>query len=272
MLYICATPIGNLEDITLRVLKTLKEVDYIACEDTRRTLKLLNHFEIRNKLISLNEHNEFSKKEGIIQDLVDGKNVALVSDAGMPGIQDPGRLLILEAIKSNIPYTVLPGASAAITALVGSGLGQDEFVFLGFLPRKKSERMNVLQKYLPLNREIILYEAPHRFAKLLEDIHQVFGNRNLVIVREISKKFEEYIHTNAEEALEKHSQIKGEIVLIIQRGKDVQAKEYTDQEIMAFAREYFAQGENTKDIVKQLVSEKGIPKNLAYELTLKVTR
>ena len=147
MLYICATPIGNLEDITLRVLNTLKEVDYIACEDTRRTVKLLNHYNITKKLVSVNEHTEYDKKDAIIKDLEAGMNVALVSDAGMPGIQDPGRLIIEQAIAHKIPYTVLPGATAFVTALVGSGLCKDEFLFLGFLPRKKQERISLLKKY-----------------------------------------------------------------------------------------------------------------------------
>ncbi len=271
MLYICATPIGNLEDITLRVLNTLKEVDYIACEDTRRTVKLLNHYNITKKLVSVNEHTEYDKKDAIIKDLEAGMNVALVSDAGMPGIQDPGRLIIEQAIAHKIPYTVLPGATAFVTALVGSGLCKDEFLFLGFLPRKKQERISLLKKYSEFDREIVVYEAPHRLEKLLDSLWEVFGNRKIVISRELSKKYEEYIFTDIEEAIKKHSTLKGELVIIIERKQETSEDDYEEEDIYRLARQFYAQGLKTKEIASRLVDETHISKNKAYEMALDVS-
>lgn len=271
MLYICPTPIGNLEDITIRVLNTLKDVDYIACEDTRRTIKLLNHYGISKKLISFNQHTEFSKKNTIIEDLVLGKNIALVSDAGMPGIQDPGRLLIKSAIEHKIPYTVLPGATAFVTALVGSGLCEDEFLFLGFLPRKDSDRRATLKKYIHFDREIVLYEAPHRLKKLLETVQEIYGNRQIVISREVSKKHEEYLFTSVEEAIEKHAEVKGELVIIIQRKAETETT-INEAEIRQRIEKYLQQGMRTKELTKQLVLEMGIAKNYAYEMILKISK
>ncbi len=271
MLYICATPIGNLEDITLRVLNTLKEVDYIACEDTRRTVKLLNHYNITKKLVSVNEHTEYDKKDAIIKDLEAGMNVALVSDAGMPGIQDPGRLIIEQAIAHKIPYTVLPGATAFVTALVGSGLCKDEFLFLGFLPRKKQERISLLKKYSEFDREIVVYEAPHRLEKLLDSLWEVFGNRKIVISRELSKKYEEYIFTDIEEAIKKHSTLKGELVIIIERKQETSEDDYEEEDIYRLAQQFYAQGLKTKEIASRLVDETHISKNKAYEMALDVS-
>ena len=271
MLYVCPTPIGNLEDITIRVLNTLKDVDYIACEDTRRTIKLLNHYGIAKKLVSVNQHTEFNKKDAIIQDLLEGKNIALVSDAGMPGIQDPGRLLIKSAIENNIAYTVLPGATAFVTALVGSGLCEDEFLFLGFLPRKSSERLAILKKYIDFDREIVLYEAPHRLKKLLETLLQVYGNRKIVLSRELSKKYEQYLFTSVEEAIEKYFEIKGELVIIIER--NIEAKTMIDEnEIIESIKRHVKTGMKTKEIVNQIVLETGVAKNYAYEMILKVSK
>ncbi len=271
MLYICATPIGNLEDITLRVLNTLKEVDYIACEDTRRTVKLLNHYNITKKLVSVNEHTEYDKKDAIIKDLEAGMNVALVSDAGMPGIQDPGRLIIEQAIAHKIPYTVLPGATAFVTALVGSGLCKDEFLFLGFLPRKKQERISLLKKYSEFDREIVVYEAPHRLEKLLDSLWEVFGNRKIVISRELSKKYEEYIFTDIEEAIKKHSTLKGELVIIIERKQETSEDDYEEEDIYRLAQQFYAQGLKTKEIASRLVDETHISKNKAYEMALDIS-
>ena len=271
MLYICATPIGNLEDITLRVLNTLKEVDYIACEDTRRTVKLLNHYNITKKLVSVNEHTEYDKKDAIIKDLEAGMNVALVSDAGMPGIQDPGRLIIEQAIAHKIPYTVLPGATAFVTALVGSGLCKDEFLFLGFLPRKKQERISLLKKYSEFDREIVVYEAPHRLEKLLDSLWEVFGNRKIVISRELSKKYEEYIFTDIEEAIKKHSTLKGELVIIIERKQETSEDDYEEEDIYRLAQQFYAQGLKTKKIASRLVDETHISKNKAYEMALDIS-
>lgn len=272
MLYICPTPIGNLEDITIRVLNTLKEVDYIACEDTRRTIKLLNHYGITKKLVSVNQHTEFEKRNRIIRDLEEGKNIALVSDAGMPGIQDPGREIIRLAIECKIPYTVLPGATAFVTALVGSGLCEDEFLFLGFLPRKSSERVAMLRKYAYFDREIVLYEAPHRLNKLLQDLQQVYGNRNIVLTRELTKKYEEYIFTNIDEAIDKYSNLKGEFVVIVGRKEETGEIEISEADLLKKAQELFSQGLKTKEITKKLMDEIGISKNSAYTIALQVSR
>ncbi|MDO4710409.1 MAG: 16S rRNA (cytidine(1402)-2'-O)-methyltransferase [Peptostreptococcaceae bacterium] len=266
MLYICATPIGNLEDITIRTLNVLKSVDYILCEDTRRTLKLLNHYDIKKKLVSMNEHTEFKKKERILDDLKNGMDIALVSDAGMPGIQDPGQLLIRSLIEDQLPYTVLPGPSAMITALVGSGLSQDEFLFLGFLPRKMNERIQILNKYKDFVGEVILYEAPHRFSKLLEDILSIWGDRTIVIAREISKKFEEYDHTTVNEAL-RRQEIKGELVLIIKR-PDIPKDLTSEQDLQLLIKQLLDQGIRTKEIAKKIAELSGISKNQAYDLVV----
>ncbi len=271
MLYICATPIGNLEDITIRTLNILNAVDYIVCEDTRRTLKLMNHYKIKKRLVSVNEHSEFHKKNRIIEDLKEGKEIALVSDAGMPGIQDPGILIIQEAIKNNLKYTVLPGASALITAIVASGINQDEFLFLGFLPRKHSERTKLLEKYAHIFCEAVLYEAPHRFLKLAEDIYSVWGDREIVIIREISKAFEEYLHTTIREVLDTRMEIKGEIVLIVKRKKEEQSS-YSDEDLLALAKKFQKEGLHSKEISKKISELTGISKKRAYDLTLQINK
>ena len=189
MLYVCPTPIGNLEDITLRVLRTLKEVDLIAAEDTRRTVKLLNHYEIKTPLISLHEHNEAARVDFLLEQLRAGKQIALVSDAGMPGISDPGRLLINAVIEAGIPCTVLPGATAAVTAYVQSGILSDQFLFYGFLPRRGSERQAELVRLAQIPYPIVLYEAPHRLVETLSDLHRCLGNRRASVSRELTKKF-----------------------------------------------------------------------------------
>ncbi|MGL5440837.1 MAG: 16S rRNA (cytidine(1402)-2'-O)-methyltransferase, partial [Filifactoraceae bacterium] len=193
MLYICPTPIGNLEDITIRTLNILNEVDLICCEDTRHSLKLLNHFNIKSKLISLHEHNEKQRVDYIIDILKSGENIALISDAGMPGISDPGALVIRSVMEENLDYTVLPGASAAIVAAVGSTLASDGFLFLGFLPRKSKDRLAFLDKYKHVDKALIFYESPHRIKEMVQDLLKVFnGNRKVALVREISKRYEEY--------------------------------------------------------------------------------
>ena len=269
MLYVCATPLGNLEDITLRTLRVFRKVDYILCEDTRRTIKLLNHYEIKKRLVSMNEHTEFHKKNFVIEDLKEGKSIALVSDAGMPGIQDPGQMLIREVIKNKLEYTVLPGPSAMITAIVGSGWCEDEFLFLGFLPRKKKERQALLMKHRSIEAELILYEAPHRFPNLLEDALEILGDREIIICRELSKKFEEYIHTTLSEALNERSEIQGELVIIIKRSQG--AEEWTENELLFLVND-LASSLSSKEVAKELMKRTGISKNRAYELSLRVKK
>src|SRR5690625_666333 len=227
-LYIVPTPIGNLEDITFRALSILKKVDYIAAEDTRNTRKLLNHFEINKPLISYHEHNKRERTGKVIKDLVEeGKAIALVSDAGMPAISDPGTDLVQEAIKENIDVVVLPGANAALTALVGSGLKTDQFLFYGFLPRKNKEITEVLEKLEQLPATLIFYESPYRIKQTLQKVYEQLGNRRVAIARELTKRFEEYIRGPIKEVIAwtKEKDIKGEVCLIVEGGSGKTSEE-----------------------------------------------
>jgi len=217
MLYIVATPIGNLKDITLRAIEILKSVDLIACEDTRRTKILLDHYGIKTPTTSYFQHNRFIKGEYILKLLRQGKNVALVSDAGMPGILDPGYNLINAAIKNNIAITVIPGAAAFVNALVLSGRPTHEFMFVGFLPTRSGARRNRLKELAQLNCTVVFYESCHRILATLEDIQQVFGERQIVVARELTKKFEEIKRANPKDILGSLCKKKprGEYVVVI---------------------------------------------------------
>lgn len=216
ILYICPTPIGNLGDITIRALNILKSVDLIAAEDTRHTLKLLNHFEIQKPLISYHEHNKRTKGEVLVNKLLEGENIALVSDAGMPGISDPGADMIKLCIEEGIAFEVLPGATASILALVASGLDTTKFTFEGFLDRDKKKRKERLQRIKREDRTLVFYEAPHRITSTLEDILNIFGNRKAVIGRELTKRYEEFIRGNITELIDylNINPPKGEMVLL----------------------------------------------------------
>ena len=200
-LYLCATPIGNLEDITLRVLRILQEVDLIAAEDTRNSVKLLNHFDIHTPMTSYHEYNKYDKAKELIEKMRQGKNIALITDAGTPGISDPGEELVRMCAEEGIEVTSLPGASACITALTLSGLSTRRFAFEAFLPADKKERQAVLQELPEETRTLILYEAPHRLRKTLEELYQTLGNRRMTICRELTKKYETAFRTNLEEAI-----------------------------------------------------------------------
>jgi len=216
-LYLVATPIGNLEDITLRALRILKEVDQIACEDTRHTLKLLNHFEIHKPLVSYHEHNEITRAPELVHAMEQGASVALVSDAGMPLVSDPGFRLVSLAIRHQIPVIPIPGASALLTALAASGLPNEEFLFLGFLPARSSERHRALEHLRIENRTIILYEAPHRIAETLSDALAILGDRPACLAREVTKIHEEFRRGTLfalVQSLEEHP-VRGEITLIL---------------------------------------------------------
>lgn len=213
-LFVVSTPIGNLGDITLRALETLKSVDLIACEDTRHTLQLLNHFEIKKSLISYHQHSKDSKVEQIISSILDGKNVAIVTDAGTPGVSDPGEILIRSAIENEIEVEPIPGVSAAITALSISGLSTDEFIFIGFLPHKKG-RQTKLRELATLNRTIILYESPFRIIKLLNELLEFVGDREVSVSRELTKKFEQTYRGKISKILPEIKE-KGEFVVIIE--------------------------------------------------------
>ena len=219
-LYIVATPIGNLEDITLRALRVLKEVDLIAAEDTRHTLQLLNHFEISKPLISNHRHNEEEKSSVLIEKLKSGKNIALVSDAGTPGICDPGEEVIKKCIEEGITVVPIPGACAMINSLICSGIDTNEFTFLGFLPLNKKLRKTKLDEIEKSNKTIIIYEAPHKLEKTLNDLKEILdADRKIVLAREITKIHEEFIRGNIDYLLSKIPEIKGEIVLIIDKAK-----------------------------------------------------
>ncbi len=223
-LYVVATPIGNLEDITLRALRVLKEVDLIACEDTRQTRKLLDHYGIQTRTISYHEHNEMTRAAELIVNLEQGGRLALVSDAGMPCISDPGYRLITLAIRHHVPVIPVPGASAFVAALVASGLPTDSFKFNGFLPARRGQRRNELEKVRDASRTVIYYEAPHRIIETLGDVVAVMGgSRHVVIAREVTKLHEEFIRGRADEVLEQlreRGDVKGEITLLIGRAAE----------------------------------------------------
>lgn len=269
-LYICATPIGNLEDITLRVLKILKEVDFIAAEDTRHTIKLLNHYDIKNNLISYHGHNEKRRSSQIIEKLISGESCALVSDAGMPGISDPGAVIIKEAILNNVEVVVLPGATAFVSALVMSGFETDRFVFEGFLPHKRGDKISALEKIYNENRTIIFYESPHRLIDTLKAMIAVFGSRQLSVSREITKKFEETVRGDLGEVLDyfEGKEIKGEFVLVV-KGNEAPIKEVSI-DIDKYLIELLDAGMTKKDAVNYLVKTYRLNKNDVYKKSLEI--
>lgn len=267
ILYICPTPIGNLEDITLRTLRVLEEVDLIAAEDTRHTLKLLNHYNIKKPLTSYHEHNKVEKGKMLIEKLKEGIDIALVTDAGMPGISDPGEDIIRLAINNQVNIVALPGASALITGLVLSGLSTDKFVFEGFLSSKKKARREELKSLKEERRTIILYEAPHRVLDLLKDMKDILGNRRLAIARELTKIHEEVFRGNILEAIQKFEEEKprGEFVLIIE-GTQIQEEDpYKDISIKEHIKLYMEEGLSKRDAVKKVADIRGISKNLVYK-------
>jgi len=277
ILYICGTPIGNLEDITLRALKILKEVKLIAAEDTRHTKKLLNHYQINTKVTSYYEYNKFKKATYLVEILKNGQDIALVSDAGMPGISDPGYVLINLALKNNIKIIPVPGVSALITALVVSGLPADKFVFEGFLPRKIKERKRYFKSIENEERTIIFYEAPHRLKRALKDMLDILGERKIVIARELTKRYEEIIRGKLSQVLTEIStkEIKGEITLVVQGGIKKKGNDIIDFLIKeCIIEEYLnklkKQGYSDKDIIKIAQEKLNIPKNLIYKKLLEM--
>ena len=277
ILYICGTPIGNLEDITLRSLKILKEVNLIAAEDTRHTLKLLNHYQINTKVTSYYEYNKFKKAPYLVEILKNGQDIALVSDAGMPGISDPGYVLIDLALKNNIKIIPVPGVSALITALVVSGLPTDKFVFEGFLPRKIKERKRYFKSIENEERTIIFYETPHRLKKALKDMLEILGDRKVVIARELTKLYEEIIRGKLSQVLTEIStkEVKGEITLIVQGGikkKENSSTDFLIKEciIEEYLKKLKNQGYSNKEIIKITQEKLNIPKNLIYKKLLEM--
>lgn len=271
-LYICPTPIGNLEDITLRTLRILREVDIIAAEDTRHTIKLLNHYDIKKPLTSYHEHNIREKGIELIDKLKSGVNIALLSDAGMPGISDPGEDLIHLAIDEDIEVIVLPGPTASIAALVASGLSTDKFVFEGFLSSRKKQRIEELKALKDEKRTMIIYESPHRLLDALANMLEILGNRNIAIIRELTKIYEEIFRGDIEQGILKFSSqiIKGEFVLIIEGNKE-ETKEL-DIDIEKELLKYINQGLSKKESVKMVVKEFNLSKNEVYQKSLELDK
>lgn len=265
-LYIVATPIGNLEDITLRALKILKEVDLIAAEDTRQTLKLLNYYEINKPLISYHRHNEDVKSGILIEKLKNGENIALVSDAGTPGICDPGEEVIKKAIDENIEVIPVPGACAMINALICSGISTKEFEFFGFLPLNKKLRKEKLNEIKNSNKTVIIYEAPHKMKSTLVDLKEILEDRNIVLARELTKIHEEFIRKNIDELLNDIDKLKGEMILIIERNS-VTENEENKLNILSLEEHYKFyenKGLNKKEIIKKIAKDRNLNKNEIY--------
>ncbi len=275
-LYICATPIGNLEDITIRVLNTLKEVDLIAAEDTRHSFNLLKHYNITTPMTSYHKHNKKRKGQDLILKLKEGLNIALITDAGTPAISDPGADLVKLAYKYGIKVYSLPGATACITALTLSGLNTRRFVFEGFLPKGNKERKRVLKELTKEPRTIILYEAPHRLLKTLTELNEYLGDRRITILRELTKKYEEVIQTSIEEAIKLYEkeEVRGEIVLVIE-GKSWEEQDYESQEewlslsIKEHMNHYKKLGIDKKEAMKMVAKDRGVPKREIYNELLK---
>lgn len=265
-LYIVATPIGNLGDITLRAIEILKKVDIIAAEDTRHTLKLLNHLGISKPLISNHRHNEEIKTEQLVEKILEGQDMAVVSDAGTPGICDPGEVLIKKCIEEEIDVIPIPGACAFINALIASGIDTKEFTFLGFLPLNKKLRKEKLHKVEKSKETIILYEAPHKIMSTLKDLEQILEDRQIVLARELTKLHEEFIRGNAREIIEKAENLKGEIVLIIEANKKVDIN--TNFETMSLEEHYKLyekQGLEKKEIIKRIAKDRNLSRNEIYQ-------
>ncbi|MFZ0955492.1 MAG: 16S rRNA (cytidine(1402)-2'-O)-methyltransferase [Candidatus Sulfotelmatobacter sp.] len=279
-LYLVATPIGNLEDITLRALRVLKEVDVIACEDTRQTQKLLNHYAIATRTTSYHEHNELRRAAELVKELQEGASVALVTDAGMPGISDPGYRLIALAIRHHVPVVPVPGASAFLAALVASGLPTDSFRFSGFLPAKRGERRAALEAVKASPRTQVFYEAPHRVVEALEDVVEVLGeSRHVVIAREVTKLYEEFLRGRAGEVLEtlkSRDRVKGEITLLIGKAEESDARGAEDaacpeqsRRVRPSVRQRIEQimaeeKVDEKSALKKVARERGVSKSEAY--------
>jgi 16S rRNA (cytidine1402-2'-O)-methyltransferase len=269
-LYIVATPIGNLQDVTFRAVHVLKEVDLIAAEDTRHSQVLLNYYEIRTPLTSYHEHNERSKARELVERLRQGQSVALLCDAGTPGISDPGYRLVLEAIGAGVEVIPLPGASALTAALSAAGLPTDRFVFEGFLPAKKQERRRTLEALKQDMRTLVFYEAPHRIKETLVDMEEIFGDREIAIGREISKVHEEFLRGTLRQVLERLEQrnVKGEITLVVHGATN--RPPVSEEELISEMRHLAQTGIGVKDMSELLGARHGISKREVYRLALRL--
>ena len=278
-LYLCATPIGNLEDMTFRAVRTLKEADLIAAEDTRNSIKLLNHFEIRTPMTSYHEYNKIEKGRKLIDLLLEGKNIALITDAGTPGISDPGEELVKMCHEAGVTVTAVPGAAACVTALTISGLPTRRFAFEAFLPSDKKERRDVLEELKDETRTIVLYEAPHRLVKTLEELRETLGDRQVSVCRELTKKHETVYQSTLGEACTYYQshEPRGECVLVIQaksreelrRQSQRKWEEMSLEEHMAY---YTDQGVDRKEAMKKVAKDRGVSKREVYQALLREER
>ena len=274
-LYLVATPIGNLEDMTYRAVRILSEVDLIAAEDTRNSIKLLNHFEIRTPMTSYHEFNKYDKAAWLVAQMQQGKNVACITDAGTPGISDPGEELVRQCYAAGISVTALPGACACVTALTASGQATRRFCFEAFLPSDKKERKQVLEELVNETRTIVLYEAPHRLLRTLEELQETLQNRRLTICRELTKKHETFFQTTLEEAIARYQvqEPKGECVLVIE-GKsrkeleEAKQKQWEELTIAEHMEVYLSKGMSKKDAMKQVAQDRGVGKREIYQALL----
>ncbi len=271
-LYLCATPIGNLEDITLRVLRTLKEVDLIAAEDTRNSIKLLNHFDIKTPMTSYHEFNKIEKAHQLVEKLQAGTNIALITDAGTPGISDPGEELVKIAYEAGIEVTSLPGPAACVTALTLSGLSTRRFAFEAFLPKDKKERKRILEELKQETRTIVIYEAPHHLIKTLEELRTALGNRPITLCRELTKKYEEAQRTTLDEVLEyyKDREPRGEYVLVLggktkEEVEKERKKEWETLSIEEHMKLYEEKGVSHKEAMKLVAKDRGVSKRDIYQ-------
>ena len=274
-LYLCATPIGNLEDITFRVIRTLKEADVIAAEDTRNSIKLLNHFEIKTPLTSYHEFNKYDKAKVLVNRMLEGENVALITDAGTPGISDPGEELVKQCYEAGIEVTSLPGAAACITALTLSGLSTRRFAFEAFLPNDKKEKAAILEELKTETRTIIIYEAPHRLKKTIAELYAALGNRRMTAVKELTKLHENVFVTNFKEALAyyEENEPRGEYVLVIEGKKIEELKKekeasFKEMDINEHMKLYMDKGMDKKEAMKAVAVDRGIPKREVYKMLL----
>ncbi|MBS3678636.1 16S rRNA (cytidine(1402)-2'-O)-methyltransferase [Ornithinibacillus massiliensis] len=270
-LYVVPTPIGNLEDITYRALSVLKSVSVIAAEDTRNTKRLLNHFEISTSLISYHEHNKIGRENQLLEKLAGGESIALVSDAGMPAISDPGYEIVKACAEQEYPVVVLPGANAALCALVGSGLPNKEFLFYGFLPRKQKDKEAELARLGRLQATIIFYESPYRIKETLKAIQKQLGNRQMAIARELTKRFEEYVRGTAEEivAWANENEPKGEFCIVVEGSTEELEPEaevwWEGMEVNDHVEHYIQQGLSSKEAIKQVAKDRNLPKREVYQ-------
>ena len=276
-LYIVPTPIGNLKDITLRALEVLKSVDMIAAEDTRQTLKLTNHYGIKKQLISYHQHNEQGKSENIIDILREGKNIALVSDAGMPGISDPGSVIIMKCIENDIDFEVLPGATASITALIYSGIDTSRFMFLGFIPKGNKERKELVEDIKERKETLIFYEAPHRLINTLEFLKDNLGDRRISLCRELTKLYEEIRRGHISECLEyyNNNSPKGEYVLVLEGKSQLELEQeerekWEDLTIEEHIVKYIHEGLSKKDAIKATAKDRKLSKSEVYKFSINI--